>query len=173
MTETHERPGPLVLADGTRLDVNPLEASDRDALREGVEHLSAESRYRRFFTPAESLSQQELKDLTDLDHDNQEALAAVDPATGRGIAVARYVVIGEDPRTAEIAITVVDEWQGRGVGVALLHRLADVAQSRGIERFTGLILSTNAAMIRLMKALGPVRTLHRGGETIELVAELR
>jgi RimJ/RimL family protein N-acetyltransferase len=163
----------LVLTDGTHLEVNPLQATDRDAFLEGVEHLSPESRYRRFFTAAQSLNQRELTELTDLDHSSHEALAAVDPATGRGVAVARYVIVGEHPRTAEIAITVVDDWQTRGVGIALLSRLADLARSRGIERLSGLILSTNEAMIGLMRKLGPVEKLHRDGSTVELVVDIR
>ena len=163
---------PIVLRDGTRLLVDPLSPEDREELREGIEHLSPASRYRRFFTPVTDVSSQQLAYLTTLDHDQHEALAAVDPGTGRGVAVARYVLVGDTPPTAEVALAVFDEWQGRGVGRALLHRLAALAHSRGIVRFTGMMLADNTAMIRLMRSLGNVVSTHRGSGTTELVVEI-
>jgi len=163
---------PIVLRDGTRLLVDPLSPEDRVELREGIEHLSPASRYRRFFTPVTDVSNQQLAYLTTLDHDQHEALAAVDPGTGRGVAVARYVLVGDIPPTAEVALAVFDEWQGRGVGRALLHRLAAVAHRRGIIRFTGTMLADNATMISLMRSLGRVVSTHRESGTVELLVEI-
>ena len=163
---------PIVLRDGTRMLVDPLGVEDRDELREGIDHLSAESRYRRFFTPLTHVSDQQLTYLTTLDHDAHEALTAVDPATGHGIAVARYVIVSDAPKTAEVALAVSDEWQGRGVGGAILRRLATVAAERGIARFTGMMLAGNTAMIRLLRSLGPVVSDRHEGGTVELVIAL-
>ena len=163
---------PIVLRDGTRLLVDPLSAEVRDELREGIEHLSPESRYRRFFTPVKHLSSEQLTYLTTLDHDRHEALAAVDPTNGRGVAVARYVVVDDTPSTAEVALAVVDEWQGRGVGRMLLDRLATVAASRSIVRFSGLMLAGNSGMIALMRSLGPVVSSRHEDGTVELVVAL-
>jgi acetyltransferase len=118
------------------------------------------------------VSTQQLTYLTTLDHHQHEALAAVDPATGRGVAVARYVLAEDAPVTAEVALAVLDEWQGKGVGRALLRRLAAVALSRGIVRFTGLMLADNKPMISLMRSLGHVVSTHRESGTVELVVEL-
>src|SRR5215213_3300034 len=106
---------PIVLRDGTQLLVDPLSPEDREELREGIEHLSPSSRYRRFFTPVTDVSDQQLTYLTTLDHDQHEALAAVDPGTGRGVAVARYVLVGDTPPTAEVALAVFEEWQEMGL----------------------------------------------------------
>jgi GNAT superfamily N-acetyltransferase len=163
---------PIVLRDGKRLLVDPLSPEDRDELREGIKHLSPTSRYRRFFTPATDVSNQQLAYLTTLDHDQHEALAAVDPDTGRGVAVARYVLVGDTPPTAEVALAVFDEWQGKGLGRALLHRLAGLAHRRGIVRFTGMMLADNAAMISLMRSLGPVASTHRESGTVELIVDI-
>ena len=168
MTESE----PIVLPDGTRLVVDPLSPEDRDELREGIEHLSPDSRYRRFFTPVTHVSTQQLTYLTTLDHVQHEALAAVDPDTGRGVAVARYVLVSDTPDTAEVALAVLDEWQGRGVGRALLRRLAALARRRGIVRFTGLMLTGNGAMISLMRSLGRVISTRRESGTVEVVVEL-
>lgn len=152
--------------------VDPPSSEDRNELREGIEQLSPESRYRRFFTPVKQVTTQQLTYLTTLDHDAHEALAAVDPDTGLGIAVARYVVVSDAPTTAEVALTVLDQWQGKGVGGALFRRLAAVALGRGIVRFTGLMLADNAAMIRLLRSLGPFVSTRRESGTVEIVVAL-
>ena len=162
----------LILRDGTRLEIKPLEAADRDELRVAIENLSPESRYRRFLSPTGGLSARELTYLTTIDHERHEALAAVDPATGTGVAVARYVVFDEAPARAEIAVTVADAWQGRGVGSGLLRRLAQLARARGIAQFSGLMLATNTPMIRLLSSLGTVSSRRQGTGTLELVVDL-
>jgi RimJ/RimL family protein N-acetyltransferase len=162
----------LALPDGTRLAVRPLEAEDKDELREGIEHLSPSSRYRRFFVPTVRLSDAELTYLTTLDHTRHEALVAIDPRTDDGVGVARYVVTDEAPATAEIAVTVNDAWQGRGVGRALLGELARVAREHGIEHFSAMILTDNQPMIRLAESVGPVVSRHAEGGTVTLVVKL-
>lgn len=78
----------------------------------------------------ERFNSRQLRNLTMLDHDRQEALVAADAATGEAVAVARYAAIADDPRTAEIAVAVSDPWQRRGLGTVLLNRLAERARDR-------------------------------------------
>jgi GNAT superfamily N-acetyltransferase len=163
----------LIASDGTRLEVSPLQPADKSSLREGVEHLSPQSAYRRFFVPTAHLTDGQLTYLTTLDHQRHEALGVSDPVTGEGVAVARYIQTTDDPATAEIAIAVVDRWQDRGVGRALLDRLSAVAQARGISRFSGLILADNRRMIKLMTSLGTVVSRRAESGTLELVVKLR
>jgi GNAT superfamily N-acetyltransferase len=164
---------PLVTRDGAHLQVRPLEAEDREELRDGINGLSPDSRYMRFLTPKPEATPDDLTYLTTLDHDHHEALVAVEPATGIGVAVARYVIVDDQPPvTAEIAVTVTDEWQGRGVGGGLLRRLAAVAQARGITRFSGTKLDSNATMIKLLSSLGPESTRHCDAGTVQMVVEL-
>lgn len=161
-----------MLPDGTRLGVRSLEREDKDELGEGIAHLSEKSRYLRFFSPVKGLSAGQLTYLTTLDHDRHEALVAIEPATDGGVAVARYVVTDDRPRTAEIAVTVNDAWQGRGVGTALLRRLADYARARGVRRFTALILAENTAMLKLAESLGAVISRELDGDTVCVVIDL-
>ena len=67
---------------------------------------------------------------------------------GRGVGIARYVRDAEDPQAAEIAVTIVDDWQGRGLGTELLAQLSDRARQEGIRRFTALVAADNAAVAR-------------------------
>ena len=132
--------------------IRPIEPEDREALAEGFERLSPESRYRRFFAPVAHLSERDLDLLTRVDHHDHEALVALVPATGEGIGVARYVRTGAD--VAEPAIVVLDDWQGRGVGTRLLDALVERARDEGVRRFEALVLAYNAEAIHLLSSLG-------------------
>ncbi len=72
----------------------------------------------------------------------------------------------EDPRHAEVAITVVDEAQGRGLGLRLLQTLAAVARDRGVETFLMNILWGNARAQGVLRRMGAQRT-RIDGEVIE------
>src|SRR5215213_8448908 len=118
----------MVTRDGESLAVRRLGACDRDAVAEAFERMSEQSRRMRYLAFKPRLSQAELRYLTDLDHSTHDALAALN-GDGRIVAIARYA---EDrPGTAELAIEVVDEYQGRGVGPALLEQTVDLAAAAG------------------------------------------
>ena len=85
-------PGELVLADGSRVRTRQIRPADREALADGFARLSAKSRYRRFLGPKPTLSQRELRYLTEVDHVTHEAIVAFDAADGRMVGVARYAV---------------------------------------------------------------------------------
>ena len=108
----------VTLRDGARILVRPIAPEDKELLRRGWERLSDQSRYERFLVSAPELSERQLAYLTEVDHHDHEALGALDAETGEGIGIARFVR-GADPTRAEAAVTVIDAWQGRGVGTAL------------------------------------------------------
>ena len=120
----------MTLRDGARIVIRPIRPEDADALVRGFEALSPELRYRRFLSPMNRLSAGLVRYLTDVDHHDHEALVAEVP--GDELAgVARYVRIEEEPQTAEVAVAVVDGWQGRGVASEILSRLAAPCPGRG------------------------------------------
>jgi acetyltransferase len=143
----------LVLADGARVDVRPIGARDRDAFSAWFGRLSDESRRRRFLGPKPRLSARELKYLTEVDHVSHTALLAVE-ADGRLIGEARYAVEHPDDRVADFAVTVADEWQGRGVGTRLAAALVRAARANGMRELTALTLPDNVAAQRLLRRLG-------------------
>jgi RimJ/RimL family protein N-acetyltransferase len=145
-----------VLRDGSEVLIRPIRGADAPALADGFARLSTRSRQLRFLSPKQELSPRELRYLTEVDHHDHEALAAVDRAGGRGLGVARYIRSVDDAQSAEIAITVADEWQGRGLGRELLAWLADRARQEGIRRFTALAAADNVAVARLARAIGAV-----------------
>ena len=99
--------------------VRAIAPEDRDELAAGFERLSPESRYRRFFGAMPRLSSRDLDRLTQVDHHDHEALVAVEEASGRGVAVARFV--RTQPDEAEPAVVVADDWQRRGLAVSYTH----------------------------------------------------
>jgi GNAT superfamily N-acetyltransferase len=160
--------GELVrVRDGSSVRIRPLEPDDKPHVLQAFDRLGAGSRYRRFLTYKKELSVAELASLTEVDHHDHEALGAIDPATGEGIGIARYVRDPDRTAAAEAAVTVVDDWQGRGVGAALLERLADRARQEGIREFTATLLSENRAMRTLFERLGVLRVV-RGGPVQEI-----
>jgi nucleotide-binding universal stress UspA family protein len=157
------------LRDGSRVQIRPIGPGDRDKLAAAFERMSPESRYLRFFGPVPRLTEAQLRYLTDIDHHDHEALAAIDPETGDGIGVARFV--RTDEGVAEPAIAVIDDWQGRGVGGALLDELADRAREEGITTFAAPVLAHNDAAIATLRRLGETRVQNHGHE-VELQIRL-
>jgi len=142
---------PVVLRDGSAVLIRPVRSADAPLLADGFARLSDRSRRLRFLAPKQALSPAELGYFTDVDHHDHEALGALDHADGRGVGIARYVRDAGDPQAAEIAVTVIDDWQGRGLGTELVAQLSERARSEGIRRFTALVTADNPAMARLLR----------------------
>ncbi len=153
--------------------IRPIRPSDKASLQAAIAQSSDEAIYRRFLNPHGRLTGAELHYLTEVDHHDHEALVAVDPDTGVGVGVARYVRERERRDSAEIAVAVLETWQGQGVGKALLHRLADRGREEDISRFTALMLAGNRPMRGLLASLGAISTLDTEAGTVELAVELK
>jgi RimJ/RimL family protein N-acetyltransferase len=161
----------LVLRDGSEAVVRPIRPEDRDAIVTAFERLSEQSRYQRFMTAIDELSPSQLDYLTEVDHHDHEALIAFDPESGEGVAVARFVRLA-DGVSAEAAVTVIDAWQGRGLGLAICQLLAGRARDEGIERFTALLLAGNDQMHDVLASLGPANVISREAGTVEVEVEI-
>ena len=160
------------MSSDTTLEIRPIEPADKPALAAAFGRLSPESRYRRFLSPNATLSGAQLRYLTEVDHSDHEALVAVEPGSGEGIGVARYVRLEDRPEVAELGVAVVDDRQGQGVGSLLLQRLAAAARANGIERFSALILEENEPMLSLIRELGDVTTTGREAGAVNVEVEL-
>ena len=160
------------LRDGSRVEIRPLGPDDKAGLSAGFERLSELSRYRRFLSPTSRLSSRQLAYLTEVDHHDHEALVAIEPSGRHGLAIARYVRSGENPREAEAAVAVADDWQRRGLGTILLRHLALRARDEGIVCFRGLVLSENEAVRHLLETLGKVEERQADEDTIEVALQI-
>ena len=160
------------LKDGSSVLVRPVAAADKPLFVAGFARLSENSRYRRFLAAKKSLSDDELAFFTELDHHGHEALGAVDPRSGEGLGVARYLRDPARNEVAEAAVAVIDDWQGRGLGRVLLERLALRAHDEGIRHFSASLLVENRAMLALFERLGKVRVTGCDGGTEEIDVHL-
>jgi ribosomal protein S18 acetylase RimI-like enzyme len=156
---------PVVLADGSPARLLSLRPEHAPELLKGFARLSQRSRYHRFFGAKRVLSPEELKGLTVLDGQERYAIAAIVRTLRgwEGAAVGRIVRVAGTPGTAEFAITVLDEFQRRGLGRLLLDRLANAARERGYHELRGEVLAENRAMLGLLRDAAPgLRTETKG-----------
>jgi GNAT superfamily N-acetyltransferase len=149
---TPEIPAPEIMwVDDTPLTVRPIEIADVDRIARFFERLSPETIHFRFFSPVRKPPRTALLRLSDVDHERRDALIALDG--DEIVAVARYDA--KDDEHAEIAITVEDAWQHRGVGKRLTRRLAKLAGDRGYDEFVATMLPDNRRALGLMHKLSP------------------
>lgn len=146
---------PCLLRDGSTVVIRQVGCGDAPLLAEGFARLSVRSRRSRFLRDKNSLTESELRFLTCVDHHDHEAVGALSP-DGRGVGVARYIRDSEEPRAAEVAVTVIDEWQGRGLGTRLLSLLCERARAEGIYWLTAMVASDNLVSSRLVRNAGGV-----------------
>lgn len=144
------------LGGGQHLLLRPIVPEDGEALREGVNALSARSKYWRFMDVSRTLSEEDIAYLTQIDYRDHMAWAAfVDEPQGQvGAGVARYVRLGNDPGMADFAIAVIDRYQGRGIGGRLMGALIWSAVTNEITQLRSTVLADNAVMLRLTERLG-------------------
>jgi GNAT superfamily N-acetyltransferase len=149
------------LTDGQAVLIRPLLYSDRFQLAAGFAALSPRSRRLRFVESPLELDDDDLEYLTNIDYEDHFACVAVLPddavqdgaGGGTGVGVGRYVR-EEGSTTAEVAVTVLDEYQRRGIGTLLTRTLADVAAGKGIRAFVSYIQWENQGVIERLMAEG-------------------
>jgi len=136
------------------LPVRPLDrVDDRERLRGLCGRLSAQSRHQRFLGGLNNLSEAFLTHLLDVNHEDREAIVALD---GDDIvAIARYAISPPNPDEAEVAVLVIDDWQHRGLGRQLTGDLEQLAVARGVQVFNATTLRSNTQAKDLIFALFP------------------
>jgi acetyltransferase len=163
-----ELEGELRLRDGRTVRVRPIRPEDAARELRFFERLSERSRFQRFMQYMRELSPRMLARFTQLDYDRELALVAL--WEGELVAVGRYAP-NADGETAEFALVVADEWQGKGLGHALLKRLCNAARAAGYRALYGHILDANRDMLELARHLGFVEVARDGSE-VTVVSEL-
>ena len=161
------------LPDGTRVLIRPVEPGDKPRLAAAVARLSVQSARLRFMAAKPSLSNAELRYLTEIDGSDHIALVAVlagDPERVAGVARCVRVAPGAD--TAEFAIVVGDPLQGLGLGTLLTRALGEEAARAGIRRFSAITLAEHVAVERLIEHVAePVERRPGPGGVRELLAD--
>jgi RimJ/RimL family protein N-acetyltransferase len=144
-----------VLRDGTTILVRTIRADDKPRLLRHFQGLSPRSLYYRFFGLKRSLTDDDLRRLTELDLVNHVGLAATMHFDGdeHFIGVGRYIR-RDRLSSAEVAFAVLDAYQGHGIGTLLLKHLARIARSNGIERLEADVMGGNQQMLEVFMNSG-------------------
>ncbi|MGB3482006.1 MAG: GNAT family N-acetyltransferase [Mycobacterium sp.] len=145
-------PIPMTLADGTRLLLRPVLPGDSERTTNGPVEFSSETLYRRFQSPRVPTPglMRYLFEVDYIDH----YVWVVTTESGDVVADARFVREERDRSVAEVAFTVGDEYQGRGIGTYLMGALVVAARIAGVKKFTARVLSENLAMRAIFNHAG-------------------
>lgn len=160
------------LRDGRPVTIRALKPEDRSAMLSAVGRVSAELLYRRFFGPKRGFTEKETDFFVNVDFVNQVALVAVIDGSDENTIIGggRYIVT--QPETAELAFAIVDEYQGQGVGTALLRHLVLIARDSGLQHLVAEVLPENVAMLTLFRKFG-FSTARSRGEAVHVALDLR
>ena len=160
------------LADGRHVEIRALKPDDRDALLAAVGRTSAQSLYRRFFGARRGFTEQEIAFFVDVDFASHVALVATVGKEGRPVIAggARYVVVA--PGKAEVAFAVVDQYQGRGIGAALMRHLAAIAREAGLRQLVAEVLPDNIPMLKVFEKSDLPLTTKREPQVVHVRLDL-
>lgn len=138
------------------IEVRTIRPDDRARLAEHFLGLGPTSSYFRFFAPRRKVPDKDLARFTDSDCLHGAAVVAtLGGDTGeRIVGFAQYTVTDEKTPRADLAVSVVDEYQGLGIGGLLMESLIEIARSSGIAEFEADVLGHNRRMLRLLERSG-------------------
>lgn len=146
------------LRDGSMVHLRPIRPDDKQHLQAAFRRLSKTSKYFRFLSNKQELTEQELDFLTEIDLDHHVAIVAeVNDENGyRGVGIGRYVELKEqhEGRAAEIAFTIDDAHQNMGLGTLLFEQLVGIAQQAGIVKLEAYVFNRNKRMLDILKRSG-------------------
>jgi GNAT superfamily N-acetyltransferase len=142
------------LRGGQAIEIRALRPDDRAGLLAAVERSSDQSLRRRFFAAKRSFSDNEIDYFLDIDFVDHVALVAALKEAGRTTIVGggRYILV--QPGTAEVAFAVVDEFQGQGIGAALMRHLVAIARDAGLDTLIAEVLADNSPMLKVFEKSG-------------------
>jgi GNAT superfamily N-acetyltransferase len=152
------------LRDGRPIEIRALKPTDEEAMLAAVDRAGSQSLYRRFFGAKRHFSERERAFFLNVDFVSHVALVAVASENGRRAIVGggRYVVVR--PGTAELAFAVIDEYQGCGIGAALMRHLTLLARAGGIKELIAEVLPENIPMLKVFERSGlAFQTKYRAG----------
>lgn len=147
------------LKNGTAVTIRAIRPDDKARIVEAFGNLDPESIYTRFFRYKSELTDEELKTVTEVDFENTVALVVTIPAAGGEeiiIGAGRYVLYNPQDtlRSAEVAFTVEEDYQGQGIASRIMRHLIHIARETGVVRFEAEVLPKNMAMLAVFERSG-------------------
>ena len=161
-----------MLRDGRPVEIRALRPDDQAGLVSAVGRVSAQSLFRRFFAAKRGFTEQEIAFFVNVDFINHVALVAVVEEDGGPVIAGggRYIV--GQPRQAEVAFAVVDEYQRQGIGAALMRHLAAIARNAGLNELIAEVLPDNTPMLKVFENSGFRLTKKRTPDVVHVALSL-
>jgi len=156
------------LRNGSSVEIRAQRRQDREDLEAALVRMSDESLYRRFFGAKRHFSEKEVEHFLNIDFVNHVALVVVahENSNQAIVGAGRYVLV--EPGTAEVAFGIVDEFQGQGIGAALMRNLASIARQAGLNKLIAEVLASNGAMLRVFEKSDLQMNTKREGAVIHV-----
>lgn len=164
------------LQDGRQVTIRAIRPDDKGRMADALREVSPESLYRRTFSAKRDLSDDDLRQLTEVDFENIVALVAVmnEEAQDRIVGGGRYIRTGEAGAAlkSEVAFLIDDAHQGLGIGSRIFKHLVIIARASGITQFEAEVLPSNEGMLRVFARSGIPFTRTMGRDTVYVLMEL-
>ncbi len=151
------------LSDGRKVEIRAQRPDDRAGFRAAIARASPESLYHRFFTVKHQFSEKEAHYFLDIDFVRHVALVAIVDENGQPTLVGggRYIVVA--PGKAEVSFAIIDEYQAKGIGSALMRHIAAIGREMGLKELAAEVLADNAPMLQVFERSGlEMSTQHEG-----------
>jgi GNAT superfamily N-acetyltransferase len=162
-----------LLRDGRRIEIRAFRPEDRPAFIAAAGEVGPRSRYLRFFTLKREFSEKEREFFLNVDFDKHVALVAVAEESGQQLIVGAGRYVGVEPGKAEVAFTVIDRYQGRGIGASLVRHLAIVAREAGLDELIAEVLPENKSMLHIFQKSGLPVSVVAEPEVVHVTMQLR
>ncbi len=156
------------LRDGHTITIRAQRPEDLDGWRAALARTSAETLYLRFFAVKREISEKEAQYFLDIDFVKHVALVAIADEGGRPVLIGggRYIVI--EPGKAEAAFALIDDYQARGIGSALMRHLVAIGREAGLRELVAEVLSDNLSMLRVFERSGLAMSTRREGPVVHV-----
>jgi len=153
-----------LLHDGTQIIYRPIHPTDEPRMRDLFYKMSEQSKFYRFMGHLKRVPRSQIEDFVYIDHRSEVCVVGVLPsAAGEEIIAVGNYYLDAKTNKAEVAFTVADSWQRRGIGTFMLKHLTRMARRNGIGGFTAEVLAENKGMQTVFNRSGlKVKSQYRG-----------
>lgn len=163
----------LTLRSGETVFIRPIRSDDEPLMREMFYRFSAETKYLRYHAATKSMPHNKLQVFCTVDYDSEMALIGLHGAPGAEevVGVGRYMTDSEK-QSAEVAFTVSDAWQRKGLGTYFFQHLVHIAREHGIQTFHAYVLVQNSGMLKIFHSSGLVVETTTEGDVVCVAMKL-
>jgi RimJ/RimL family protein N-acetyltransferase len=159
--------------DGQEVFIRPIRPDDESMMREMFYQFSEQTKYLRYHAALKTMPHNKMQVFCTVDYDAEMAIVALagKPPHEDIVGVARYLADAER-QTAEVAFTVADAFQRKGLGTFFFDKLVRIARTRGIHTFYGYVLVENSGMLKIFHRSGMVIETQTDGDVVRVTMKL-